>query len=1024
MAGIAHFINTAATELALARWSSLLNSQPEPFPVLLYGDTRPHRFFFHSDGVIEDFSGNASYSLRVTLGEVELGPTGGTYTVTCGSSASLDYNATAGEIETALNSLSTIASEGGVTVTGTFPNFLVTWNTTGAKTAFTVSSALLVPQSTVSLVTTQTGAVGVLNQVAMVIRQAAISSQTTWATITEPENGWSGTLTTNTAGALLLLTQEGEMVGEFLQASTLLTVEVLNDSGVPVGYYQTPVILRAKNLDPSASVSPALTTYNLGDILYGKADGTLGRLPGNATATPLVLGQTGTGSASAAPSWVNPASASLPPQSGHAGEFLTTDGTNLSWAPVSGGSGITQLTGDVTAGPGSGSQAATLATVNGNVGTFGSATQSVQFTVNAKGLITAAANVTVTPAVGSITGLGSGIAAWLADPTSAKLATAVTDETGSGSLVFATSPTLVTPALGTPSALVLTNATAFPITGASAVAGLTQGDILYATSATQLAALAKSTTATRYLANTGTSNNPAWAQVDLSNGVTGDLPFANLTQIAGLSVLGVTGSSTADVAAITAGTDNQVLRRSGTSVAFGAIDISSANAVTGTLAVGSGGTGQSSYTNGQLLIGNTTGNTLTKATLTGTSNQITVTNGTGSITLSTPQDIATASTPQFERMGLGGAATAGISLFTSGTLSGSQPRGIQVQNALTVTSGSLNVYGIAITPTLALGSNNPTSYAGLYVNNPTKSGAGVPDAQYGVYIETPTSGTLNYPLYVVGGATYIGGTIELGNASDTTLARSSAGNVSIEGNVIYRAGGTDVTVADGGTGVSSLTAYAVICGGTSSTGAVQSIAGVGTSGQVLTSNGAGALPTFQNASGGWATGILFQTTTSSTVITNSTTETTIFSGTVPGGTLGTGGAVHFYITGQITNVSGAGQTFILRVKFGGTTMYAATSASLSSTSTARTFQIEGWVNPENSASAQRFGGTLAINAPVAATTGYGPLDGTPPMFYLPCFGGTATVDSSSDRTLDITMELSAADSNYSVTVHKAFAEKL
>lgn len=45
-------------------------------------------------------------------------------------------------------------------------------------------------------------------------------------------------------------------------------------------------------------------------------------------------------------------------------------------------------------------------------------------------------------------------------------------------------------------------------------------------------------------------------------------------------------------------------------------------------------------------------------------------------------------------------------------------------------------------------------------------------------------------------------TIELGAASDTTLSRSSAGNVAIEGNVIYRAGGTDVSLADGGTGAS------------------------------------------------------------------------------------------------------------------------------------------------------------------------------------------------------------------------------
>lgn len=53
---------------------------------------------------------------------------------------------------------------------------------------------------------------------------------------------------------------------------------------------------------------------------------------------------------------------------------------------------------------------------------------------------------------------------------------------------------------------------------------------------------------------------------------------------------------------------------------------------TGTLAVANGGTGQTTYTNGQLLIGNTTGNTLTKATLTqGTG--ITITNGAGSITI-------------------------------------------------------------------------------------------------------------------------------------------------------------------------------------------------------------------------------------------------------------------------------------------------------------------------------------------------------------------------------------------------------
>lgn len=71
------------------------------------------------------------------------------------------------------------------------------------------------------------------------------------------------------------------------------------------------------------------------------------------------------------------------------------------------------------------------------------------------------------------------------------------------------------------------------------------------------------------------------------------------------------------------------------------------NATAGTLAVGRGGTGQSSYTNGQILIGNTTGNTLDKATITGTADQVIVTNGAGAITLSLPQSINTTSGPSF-----------------------------------------------------------------------------------------------------------------------------------------------------------------------------------------------------------------------------------------------------------------------------------------------------------------------------------------------------------------------------------------
>jgi hypothetical protein len=73
------------------------------------------------------------------------------------------------------------------------------------------------------------------------------------------------------------------------------------------------------------------------------------------------------------------------------------------------------------------------------------------------------------------------------------------------------------------------------------------------------------------------------------------LGFANLAQGSALSVLGVTGNATADNASIAAGTDHEVLRRSGTSVAFGAVNLAQSAAITGTLPVTNGGTGITSF---------------------------------------------------------------------------------------------------------------------------------------------------------------------------------------------------------------------------------------------------------------------------------------------------------------------------------------------------------------------------------------------------------------------------------------------
>lgn len=185
-------------------------------------------------------------------------------------------------------------------------------------------------------------------------------------------------------------------------------------------------------------------------------------------------------------------------------------------------------------------------------------------------------------------------------------------------------------------------------TGASTV---TQGDLLYGSAANTWSKLAKDTTATRYLSNTGTSNNPAWAQVDLTNGVTGVLPAAN----------------------------------------------------------GGFGVDTSGVTNGQLLIGKTSDNSLNLATLTGTSDQITVTNGAGTITLSTPQSINTTSTPRFARLGLGTGAGATAVLTTTGTFDTGYYNAGNSSTAITIDLLNGMTQKVTLTDNPIITINNPIS---------------------------------------------------------------------------------------------------------------------------------------------------------------------------------------------------------------------------------------------------------------------------------------------------------------------------
>ena len=354
------------------------------------------------------------------------------------------------------------------------------------------------------------------------------------------------------------------------------------------------------------------------------------------------------------------------------------------------------------------------------------------------------------------------------------------------------------------------------------------GDMIYASAANVLTALTGNiTTAKQYLSQTGTgavSAAPVWSA------------------IAGTDITGAALSKVDDtnVTLTLGGTPLTALLRA-TSLTLG---------WTGQLAVPRGGTGNSTFTAYSLICAGTTDTgAFQNVSGLGSASQVLVSNGAGAL-------------PSWQSVpGLSPAALTRVD-DTNVTLTLGGTPATSLLQAVSLTLGWTGLLSLA-----RGGSNaNLTAVNGGIVYSDASAMAISAAGTAGQLLQSAGAAT---PVWTT--ATYPGTAGTSGNylRSDGTNWNSTAASAltkTDDTNVTLTLGGSassallnaasltlgwtgELAVPRGGTGLASATAYAVLCGGTTSTGAFQSVASVGSAGQVLTSNGAGALPTFQNATG-------------------------------------------------------------------------------------------------------------------------------------------------------------------------------
>lgn len=253
-----HFFNTRARDQSYARSYSLLQPKtPQPFPVMVMGTNPLHQFFQHANGTITAPDGD---TLRVTIADALGAPSAGTFAITGdGDTVTGDAEIETEDLASLFNGIASITADGGVNVSGEWPAFLISYRETGAPTGFTVSGALLSPNATAEMTVLTAGSGGVRELVRLVFRSSPLLQTTDFDVISSPYAGWEGRLPLNSAGALAWIQAAGERLGAYVQAETLINIEVIDDDDNVTPLYQSAVVIRASNYDVEAAAASSST---------------------------------------------------------------------------------------------------------------------------------------------------------------------------------------------------------------------------------------------------------------------------------------------------------------------------------------------------------------------------------------------------------------------------------------------------------------------------------------------------------------------------------------------------------------------------------------------------------------------------------------------------------------------------------------------------------------------------------------------------------------------------------------------